>query len=98
MFDFSLFGWPWENGIAPDATNDIADMYIERSYTKYLRTSPKTCDITPKLKGVVVALCRFKNGEFSWVIMDKTGVLAEAPDANTLGTRCDMFRLLYEIE
>lgn len=37
MFTFGLLKpFPWEDGIAPDASNDIADLYIEEHCKKVL--------------------------------------------------------------
>lgn len=38
MFEHALtHGWPWEQGIAPDAKNETAEVYVEKGYTRYLQ-------------------------------------------------------------
>ena len=94
MFEHALTkGWPWEQGIAPDAKNETAEVYVEKGYTRYLQWNKKLEMIIPSLATSYVALVRFSYGNMAWVIMDKVGVFYETPRLEDLFIHMDMLHL-----
>ena len=94
MFENTLTdGWPWEQGIAPDAKNETAEVYVEKGYTRYLQWDKKLEMIIPSLATSYVALVRFSDGEMAWVIMDNVGVLYETSRLGDLFSHVDMLHL-----
>jgi hypothetical protein len=94
MFAHTLTkGWPWEQGIEPDAKNDTAEVYIEKRYTRYLQWDKKLEMIIPSLATSYVALVRFTDGKMAWVIMDNVGVFYETSRLEDLFAHMDMLHL-----
>ncbi len=94
MFENTLtHGWPWEQGISPDAKNETAEVYVEKVYTRYLRWDKKLEIIIPSLATSHVALVRFSDGNMAWVIMDKVGVFYETPRLEDLFIHMDILHL-----
>lgn len=94
MFENTLTnGWPWEQGIEPDAKNETAEVYVEKGYTRYLQWDKKLEMIIPSLATSYVALVRFSDGNMAWVIMDKVGVFYETLRLEDLVTHIDMLHL-----
>ncbi len=98
MFDFSLMGkLPWEDGVEPDAKNDIAEMYVERHCTDEIRTDNKTRRKIPSLSKTYVALCRFlADGDVNWIIQDETGVIYATKQIEALYTHMDIVKILHK--
>jgi hypothetical protein len=97
MFDFKLLAdkaWPWEKDIAPDASNDVADVYVESVYTKYLRTNKDTKRVIPSLEKHCVAVIRWKDTKkHEWVIMDDKGVLYSTTNLESLYVHLDIYNM-----
>lgn len=95
MFKHTLTdGWPWEQGIAPDAKNETAEVYVEKGYTRYLQWDKKLEMTIPSLATSYVALVRFSDGKMTWVIMDNVGVFYETPRLEDLFVYMDMLRFV----
>lgn len=95
MFEHALTkGWPWEQGIEPDAKNETAEVYVEKRYTRYLQWDKKSEMIIPSLATSYVALVRFSDGKMAWVIMDKVGVIYETSGLEELFIHIDMLHLV----
>lgn len=93
MFDFGLLNpLPWEDGIEPDASNDIADVYIERRFTKELKTHD--AELIKSMKRWYVALVKFRDGEIVWIISDGIGVLDKTYNLESLGVVMDKWKLI----
>lgn len=93
MFTFGLFKpFPWEDGIAPDASNDVADVYIEEYFTKELKTHDRK--LIASMKNWYVALVKFSDGELLWVIHDGNGVLDATKSFETLGIMMDKWKFI----
>lgn len=98
MFEHTLTeGWPWEQGIAPDAKNETAEVYVEKRYTRYLQWDKKLEMIIPSLATSYVALVRFSDGKITWVIMDNVGVLYGTARLEDLFAHIDALHLAREI-
>lgn len=95
MFNHTLVDpWPWERGIEPDASNDVADVYVEEYYTRNLKKDHTGSKIK-KMEHWYVALVRFKNnGILRWIISDGIGVLEEATALEDLFVKCDKWKLI----
>jgi hypothetical protein len=94
MFEHTLTkGWPWEQGIEPDAKNETAEVYVEKGYTRYLQWDKKLEMIIPALATSYVALVRFTDGKMVWVIMDNIGVFYETERLEDLFAHIDMLHL-----
>ncbi len=86
--------WPWDDKIKPDGDNDIAEVYIESGYTKYL-THDRNHFAIPSMKNWYVALVRFKaSDEAKWVIFDGIGALDEYTSLEALFYGCDKWKLV----
>lgn len=91
MFDFGLLTpFPWEDGIEPDAKNDTMEVYIERHFTKTMRTF--NGEPLKKANNWYVALVRFSDGYKAWIISDGTGVLEETFNIEALGVAIDKWK------
>jgi hypothetical protein len=94
MFNHTLVDpFPWERGIEPDASNDVADVYIEEYYTRNLKKD-RTGSYIKKMEHWYVGLVKFKDGTLSWIISDGTGVLEEATALEDLFCKCDKWKLI----
>ncbi len=95
MFEFGLLEpFPWEKGIAPDASNDKCDVYVEKYFTKRLHTTY----LGEKIKSMenwYVGLVKFKEeDDFSWIISDGKGVLDEATSIEQVAVLCDKWKMV----
>ena len=94
MFEYTLTdGWPWEQGIEPEAKNETAEVYIEKGYTRCLRWDRDTETRIPSLATSYVALVRFTDGQMAWVIMDEVGVFYETSRLEDLFAHMDILHL-----
>jgi hypothetical protein len=97
MFEFNPFKvpcFPWELGTKPDASNDVADVYIECGYTKVLKMNKQTREEIPELKDWFVCLLRWKDsGEYEWIIRDKVGVLYNTKNLEQLLVMLDVYNV-----
>lgn len=93
MFTFGLSKpFPWKDGIAPDASNDIADLYIEEHFTKELKTHDGK--LIASMKNWYVALLKFSDGEVTWIISDGKGVLEATKSFETLCFIIDKWKFI----
>ena len=99
MFEFNPFKvpcFPWELNIEPDASNEVADVYVESAYTKYLRINRQTEKEIPALKEWFVCLLRWKDtGKYEWIVRDKVGVLYNTKNLEQLLTVLDAYRISH---
>ena len=96
MFTFNFMaGFPWETGIEPDASNDLADVYVESDLTKYLRADKNTDKVLPSLSDWHACLLHWKDtGKAEWIIRDKIGVLYSSTNYEDLLVRCDCYNFV----
>ncbi len=86
--------WPWDDGIEPDAKNDIAEVYVEPNYTKYL-THDRNHQAIPSMAKWYVAMVRFlASDEVKWIIHDGIGVLDDYTALEPLFYGCDKWKLV----
>lgn len=97
MFEFKMISektWPWEQGIAPDASNEVADVYVESVYTEYLRIDKDTKRVIPSLRNHCVAVVRWKDTKrHEWIIRDDKGVLYHTSNLESLYAQMDFYNL-----
>jgi hypothetical protein len=97
VFEFNPFKspcFPWELNIEPDASNEVADVYVESVYTKTLITNKDTRKEIPALKEWLVCLVRWKDtGKYEWIIRDKVGVLYNTKNLEQLLVMLDVYNI-----
>ena len=95
MFNFGLSTpFPWENGVKPDIKSETMELYIENSFTKYLRN--RNGKRFKPTENWFIALVRFTDGYTAWVISDGKGILDETQNAESIWTLADKWQLILE--